>query len=151
MKDFMLPNARFNRRRAFLGQLALGALASTLPAWGISPLKTALPQTKLPIMLDQVTLADFSPHVDTVFVLGSGTAPGLPVRLVEAVALGSSGARPAHLAARTPFSLVFRAPAGTDLSQQIYRLHHESLGDLEVFLVPIGRDQDGLKLEAVFN
>lgn len=49
------------------------------------------------------------------------------------------------------FSLLFKAPAGTPPAQGIYRLSHEHLGVMDIFLVPVKSDADGLYLEAVFN
>ncbi|MCB1909708.1 MAG: hypothetical protein KDH15_20300 [Rhodocyclaceae bacterium] len=49
------------------------------------------------------------------------------------------------------FSLLFRAQAGCGLSQGIVHLENPQLGSLELFLVPVAEDQDGLFLEAVFN
>jgi hypothetical protein len=37
------------------------------------------------------------------------------------------------------------------MPQRIYRLQHEELGQLELFLVPIGPDADGMCYEAVFS
>jgi hypothetical protein len=33
----------------------------------------------------------------------------------------------------------------------MYQLQHERLGAFELFLVPVGQDQDGVYYEAVFN
>jgi hypothetical protein len=56
---------------------------------------------------------------------------------------------------RTPrqeaFSLIFHGPAQPFMPQGTYRLHNEALGDLDLFLVPIGHGQDGYEYEAVFN
>ncbi len=52
---------------------------------------------------------------------------------------------------REPFSLVFRGPAGISLPQQIHVMEHETLGVMEIFLVPIAPDAAGLRYEAVFN
>jgi hypothetical protein len=49
------------------------------------------------------------------------------------------------------FSLVFRVGLDYQLPQGIYRLEHERLGALDIFLVPIAREADGLRYEAVFN
>ncbi len=54
--------------------------------------------------------------------------------------------------ARTPFSLVFQSigiPAG--LPQGIYMLEDPKGISMEVFLVPIGPDPNGMKYEAVFS
>ena len=37
------------------------------------------------------------------------------------------------------------------LQQGMYQLQHDQLGALELFLVPVGRDHEGLYYEAVFN
>ncbi|MBE0611635.1 MAG: hypothetical protein IH609_19800 [Dehalococcoidia bacterium] len=52
---------------------------------------------------------------------------------------------------RQPFSLVFRGPANPLLPQAIYRLESDAVEPLEIFLVPIGRDADGVTYEAIFN
>ncbi len=49
------------------------------------------------------------------------------------------------------FSLLFHGPAGFFLPQGIYRLKHGDLGELDLFLVPVGQDQQGFQYEAVFN
>ena len=51
---------------------------------------------------------------------------------------------------RQAFSLLFRAPKSSTLPQRIYPLQHPTLGHLDIFLVPIGPDQEGLQYEAVF-
>ncbi len=52
-------------------------------------------------------------------------------------------------AARSAFSLLFTCPVPAP--QGTYALHHEALGQLEVFLVPIKQDGAGVQLEAVFS
>ena len=37
------------------------------------------------------------------------------------------------------------------LPQRIYRLEHNGLGELDIFLVPIGKDADGVSYQAMFN
>jgi hypothetical protein len=49
------------------------------------------------------------------------------------------------------FSIVFLAPADAPLEQQIYTVKHQEMGTFELFLVPVGRDDKGVKYEAVFN
>ncbi|HEX8066619.1 MAG TPA: hypothetical protein VF520_08855 [Thermoleophilaceae bacterium] len=57
-------------------------------------------------------------------------------------------------AQRTPFSLVFHdadADASRFAPQQIFPLRHPELGDLELFLVPLGPDERGMQYEAVIS
>ena len=49
------------------------------------------------------------------------------------------------------FSVVFRGPVTAPIAQGIYRVEHDKLGELDLFLVPIGKDQDGVQYEAIFN
>jgi hypothetical protein len=52
---------------------------------------------------------------------------------------------------RVPFSLVFRGPADLVVPQRTYRMEHPGLGAFEIFIVPIGPDEDGMGYEAVFT
>lgn len=52
---------------------------------------------------------------------------------------------------RTPFSLLFHAPDRQLVGQQICTLHHERLGELALFLVPLGPDDLGMRYEAVVS
>jgi hypothetical protein len=50
-----------------------------------------------------------------------------------------------------PFTLVFIGPPPV-LEQQTYTLSNDELGEVDIFLVPIGLDPDGsVRYEAVFN
>ena len=52
---------------------------------------------------------------------------------------------------RAPFALLFRSESKVLLPQQIYRLTNATLGILDIFLVPIARDKDGIVYQAIFN
>ncbi len=50
------------------------------------------------------------------------------------------------------FSLVFEGPPEPVLAQATYTFHHDELGDMQVFIVPIGpRAGDTMGYEAVFT
>ncbi len=49
------------------------------------------------------------------------------------------------------FSLLFLAPLKCNAEQGVYELQHENLGMLSIFLVPLGSDEKGHQLEAIFN
>ena len=49
------------------------------------------------------------------------------------------------------YSLLFRGPGTFVLPQQIVKLKHDQLGEFELFLVPVGRDANGVYYEVVFN
>jgi len=49
------------------------------------------------------------------------------------------------------FSVVFRTSNDFFLDQGQRPLEHDVMGEFELFLVPVGRDNDGTYYEAVFN
>ena len=98
-------------------------------------------------MLEGLAFGDFSGRVGEEFRL-EGPSNVVPLTLVEATDLSrreNPGPR------RSPFSLIFRGPHSPVFPQRIWPLTHESLGRLEIFLVPIGPDASGMRYEAVFN
>jgi hypothetical protein len=49
------------------------------------------------------------------------------------------------------FSLRFRGDRSQVFPQQLYAMKHEEMGEFELFLVPVARDDSGTIYEAVFN
>src|SRR5436190_8381033 len=49
------------------------------------------------------------------------------------------------------FAIVFRVPNETFLGQGQRSIEHDQMGEFTLFLVPIGRDEQGTYYEAVFN
>lgn len=53
---------------------------------------------------------------------------------------------------REPFSLIFHAAERDRYwPQQTFRLRHAELGELELFLVPLGPDERGMQYQAVIS
>jgi hypothetical protein len=70
----------------------------------------------------------------------------------ELIALKLIELRNGHSDSRSEsFSLLFRGPGAFVLPQQIYKLRHDRLGVLDLFLVPVSRDANGVNYEVVFN
>lgn len=72
------------------------------------------------------------------------------------VALTLSEARPLPqqgfgAAKRQPFSLLFRSGSAILLPQQIYRMTNATIGAIEIFIVPVARDREGIVYQAIFN
>jgi Domain of unknown function (DUF6916) len=100
-------------------------------------------------MLDrQLVFEDFADKVGDVFAIGEEGFPATPLTLVEVEALP---ARMAPRGARPPFSLIFLGKDPRVLPQRLYRLEHNGMGELVIFLVPIGKDADGVSYQATFN
>ena len=99
-------------------------------------------------MVTDLTLATFEPRLGESFRIALDDGGGVDVELVEAAASSAGAAPPEGL--REPFSIVFRGPLEPVLPQRIYVLEHDDLGALEIFLVPVGPDDAGMRYEAVF-
>jgi hypothetical protein len=49
------------------------------------------------------------------------------------------------------FSLLFHARDGRLEPQQTFRARHPELGEFDLFLVPLGPDEGGMRYEAIFT
>ena len=49
------------------------------------------------------------------------------------------------------FSLVFLAPKTIQPLQMLYRVEHDTLGTMELFLVPFEENEESFAFEALFN
>jgi hypothetical protein len=96
-------------------------------------------------MLERLTADDFRPHLGDRFLLHADDATTFDLELVHVTEAARAGT------GRTPFSIAFRGPLESVLPQRIYRLEHVALGALEIFIVPIGPDEAGMRYEAVFT
>ena len=94
--------------------------------------------------LGALTAETFAPLQGDRFLLTPGDSPAFEVELVE-VTTSLQGA------SRTQFSLLFRGGPDPPLPQRIYRIEHDDLGAIEIFLVPLGPDAGGQRYEAVFT
>ena len=95
-------------------------------------------------MLDTLTLETFTPlQGDTFQLTGEGAA--FDMTLNSARGNGLSGSR------REQFSLYFLGPPEPIAPQAIYHLDHATLGGLDIFLVPVSRNADGVTYEAIFT
>ncbi|HZW26297.1 MAG TPA: hypothetical protein VFF26_12505 [Gallionella sp.] len=97
--------------------------------------------------LTTLCLADFSAHVGNDFRLRAENGE-CQLKLKEA---RDSQRYSRNGQTRPPFSLIFSGPAGISFQQGTYTLDHDELGELHIFLVPVGIEQDSVQLEAVFN
>ncbi|WP_134740194.1 hypothetical protein [Nocardioides sp. 503] len=102
--------------------------------------------------LGWVTYDDFATHVGETFHVTQSAVSGsvLSLLLVDAAVGTEAGGPGPEGQERLQFSLVFGGPAAPALPQGSYALAHEELGELELFLVPIGADADGVRYEAAF-
>ncbi len=137
------------QRRQFLTGCLLVAGAGLLPlSAALVPVASRRPTFFKPT-LAMLTKADFDPCLGTTFQLE--TAPGESATL-ELIEVSGYPRRTRHSGAtREAFSLLFRGTKDLAVSQQIFKLTHPDLGSHELFLVPVGADENGTRLEAVFS
>jgi hypothetical protein len=103
-------------------------------------------------LLDTATSATFQPHVGDRFEVTP--QQGEPFEAVLSSCEETTYGSPAdwHQAAqRVPFSLLFHGPADTPVRQQICGFRHPQLGEFELFIVPLGPDDQGMRYEAVIS
>ncbi len=96
-------------------------------------------------MLDRLTLEQFADLAGGTLALATANGE-VAIDLVDSRLLSTPSPR-----AVPPFRAVLRAAPGSDVQQGIHRLRHPVLGDLDLFLVPIGMRDGGVELEAIFN
>ena len=93
-----------------------------------------------------LTPATFEPHIGSEFSIAGDVDRRVVLDRVNRLASRSHGDR------TEPFSMVFLGPSGDPLPQATYTVEHPDLGDIAIFLVPIGPDRAGRQqYEAVFN
>ena len=52
---------------------------------------------------------------------------------------------------RQPFSVELLADIADNYAQQVYKLSHPALGELNLFVVPLGPEKGGMLYQIVFN
>lgn len=98
-------------------------------------------------MLESLTRESFLDHVGTTFQVRAGERT-LDFKLVEVKALATAQGEERR---RQPFSLFFLGPRDVLVHQQTVSFEHAALGRLGIFLVPVGREAEGYRYEAVFG
>jgi hypothetical protein len=97
-------------------------------------------------MLKSVTIETFAPRIGERFRLSAGDGQAMDAKLIEVTPLGASAR-----GGRQPFSLVFLGPAAPVWPQRIYRVEHEALDPLDLFLVPLGPRDGAMQYQAIFT
>jgi hypothetical protein len=103
-------------------------------------------------MLDHLHAVTFRHQLHSLFRIHPPGVPAVDVELVEVTERGAADSKQRSTATRQErFSIVFRGPGERLLQQGTYEMRQDHLGAFELFLVPVGQDQDGVYYEAVFN
>jgi DNA primase catalytic subunit len=91
------------------------------------------------VSLDELTFAKFSALLNAPFRVHLDQSNVVQFKLVAATGQPES------------FSVVFSGPADRLLPQKIYSFEQDQLGSFDLFIVPIGKDAQGIHYEAIVN
>jgi hypothetical protein len=94
--------------------------------------------------LESLTRESFAENLNTKFRLSVESGEPHEIELIEV-------SDKMRVGQAERFSLIFSGALDFFLQQSIYPLEHERLGAFELFLVPIAREADSFRYEAVFN
>lgn len=98
----------------------------------------------MPITLQELHADTFAPYIQAEFQVLDDLPVQVALQLVEVH--GRS-----QLPHQEIFTLVFHGPGSYFIPQGIHKLKHSVLGEIDLFLVPVGQDPQGFQYEAVFN
>ena len=96
------------------------------------------------LMVPRLEHEDFTKHLNSTFRIRIDESQTVESELTEVSELLLSPKQ-------ERFSLVFRTCNDFFLGQGQRPLEHDVMGEFELFLVPVGRDEQGTYYEAVFN
>lgn len=106
--------------------------------------------------LNRLAKTDFDPHINTDFsaVISddeNGETQTYSLKLVEVNAVGVKD-RDVAAYGRESFSLIFEHPdTNRYLQQGLVKLQHDDLGELLLFIVPMGPTESGMHYEVIFT
>jgi hypothetical protein len=99
-------------------------------------------------MLEKLTYEYFQVLVGKMFSVSAGSSAVLELQLAHCRAIPSPLRDKAE---RQAFSLIFHGPLQPVLPQRIHTLEGGPDGPLEIFLVPVGPEQQSMRYEAIFT
>jgi len=95
-------------------------------------------------MLEELKPTTFAKHLNSEFQVQDPAAQPFALKLIQVV----EGTKTAQFEA---FSLLFHGPAAHFIPQGIHTINHTQLGEVDLFLVPVGKNDNGFEYEAIFN
>lgn len=95
-------------------------------------------------MAAALTHEEFSKHLNTKFRIYIDETQVIEAALTDVSELLTSPRQ-------ERFSIVFRTSNETFLGQGTRRFEHDQMEAFDLFIVPIGRDEEGIDYESVFN
>lgn len=87
---------------------------------------------------------DFAKYLNEEFALRAEEVSETKACLIKVSELSTRGVQ-------SQFNLIFVVETDAKLEQMLYEVTHTHLGKLDLFLVPVERNENGLQMQAVFN
>ena len=105
------------------------------------------------VPLDQLVHATFAPLKGTRFHAQLSPDDRVELELIDVRQLTTHTPpnEASNNSKRECFSLTFSGPITPHLSQNTYAFTHPQIGQFLLFMVPIGRTQQGFQYEVIFN
>jgi hypothetical protein len=99
-------------------------------------------------MLDTITIDTFAPRLGEIFRILVEDRRGIVVKLTGVTRHGA-GAPEGGM--RVPFTLAFHTLPDDVIPQGTYRVEHDEMPPMDLFVVPMEPDERGMRYEAVFG
>jgi hypothetical protein len=100
-------------------------------------------------MAAMLTEEEFSKNLNTKFRAGLDDGVEVDLELTEVKGYASKAIEPKGM---ERFSVFFMGePIAPQLSQKVYSFQHDQMGEFDIFIVPVARDEKGSRYQAVFN
>ncbi len=93
------------------------------------------------------TFEGFAPYLNEIFAVGLG-ASTVEMTLVQAT---KGKPRDWEGLRKEPFALLFKCASPIILPQRTYPFQNPGFGKMDIFIVPVGRERDGVVYQAIFN
>lgn len=102
-------------------------------------------------MLAKLTINDFSRLLNSKFSLKNSSEEQVEVTLIEVTELHKGNTVSDNSPGRVPFSLLFSGPMEPFFPQGTYTMKHSEMKPIDLFIVPVGPDDKGMRYEVIFN
>lgn len=90
-----------------------------------------------------LTKAMFEPHLHTKFMVGHESTGTVEMELVEATE--KQGEKIYSV------SLLFVGPEGQEIPENTYRIEHNEIPPLTLFMVPVGKSKEGVNYKVIVS
>jgi hypothetical protein len=99
-------------------------------------------------MSADLTEKEFSKHLNTKVLANANAETQAELELVEVKGYTSKHEEQSGM---ERFSIYFQGPPEPYLPQKVYAFKHKQMGEFEMFVVPIAKNEKGFRYESVFN